>query len=885
MTESRWRGRFTASIDGMALTPDRLYATIKADNALFIIDRATGKILKQISIDSPRDVKVSGGHLVLQSGNKIVRLSLEGEAESTLVDEGILQDPRALAIDPAGGFFSSGANGQVALFDSAGKSLARIGKAGGAPATGQYEPSCFGAIVSMTVGPKGDSLWVQDIATGFPRTTRWSLEGQLKQEWFTPKLELHSHRINPARPNELLATRNAFADLPGIRAYTIDWANKTWKPGWWYTNTWAEIFACTDVYLGYEHGGNPLTKPRGGNATWPIFQYSGNGFVSHGDKSYFINEGGNEDGAIYQYSAGHKPRPVALVGYHHVSKLPDGTFKGSYDQGANEWMTWADRNGDATMSADEIIHSPGVPALKNVVRVGSGRLDPDLTLHLQLLTRDGSVLRNLYAVLTPKEILPAGVPVYDWSMVKMPYALEIPTFAGGDGVKQVRMIGLPVPIEADDGLYAMISPEPAKDIELPGIDGAGWWASRNWRDKLAKFDKQTGKLLWAVGRRAPGIAQPGEMYHPSAVSGKLGDAVFVADTLGPVWVWHEDGLYIAHLFKDHHAGDRGVPVDQEMYGEIQETYVFKHPQTGKLYHIGAGTETRIHEITLPAIQRLAGATITLDDAQAKAAVAWDPDGVAPGDKPSYSAYPTDATVKIDGALDGREGWHVLPDKSKRPTMLVLLDGQRLASVQVMYDAQNLYLAYTVNHASGPANVGSELPYAPFVSGAYVDFSIARDWTQPQRRDVRDGDLRVILAHISNEPGGATDFNQGYWQKKADGTNPFTITSPAASVSFAQIMPVAGLTVAYSVKPKNAKSGSIEYTVEVAVPLKSVGLDNVRGKTIGFDASVGIANDAGDQRDRAAHWAGLSEGRVVDRPGSAELLPRTWGTLHFLPAAE
>jgi hypothetical protein len=63
-------------------------------------------------------------------------------------------------------------------------------------------------------------------------------------------------------------------------------------------------------------------------------------------------------------------RPVALVGYHHVEKLPDGTFRGSYDQGPNQWMTWADRNGDGRMSADEIIH---------VYIKGAERLRPDLS--------------------------------------------------------------------------------------------------------------------------------------------------------------------------------------------------------------------------------------------------------------------------------------------------------------------------------------------------------------------------------------------------------------------------------------------------------------------------------------------------------------------------
>ena len=89
-------------------------------------------------------------------------------------------------------------------------------------------------------------------------------------------------------------------------------------------------------------------------------------------------------------------------------------------------------------------------------------------------------------------------------------------------------------------------------------------------------------------------------------------------------------------------------------------------------------------------------------------------------------------------------------------------------------------------------------------------------------------------------------------------------------------------MAYKVGAKDSKTGWVSYTVEVAVPLASLGIGNAAGKTIGFDASVGIANESGDRRERAAHWAGLSEGVVVDRPGSARLLPDTWGTLTFAP---
>ncbi len=423
---------------------------------------------------------------------------------------------------------------------------------------------------------------------------------------------------------------------------------------------------------------------------------------------------------------------------------------------------------------------------------------------------------------------------------------QSPDFTGGDGIKEVGRVHMPIPQRAADALYAVVSPECVQKLDLPGIDGSGWWASRNWRKKLTKFDAKTGELWWAVGRRASAVAEPGQMYHPMSVSGISGDLIFVPDTLGPLWVWHRDGLFLGHLFKDHQAGEQDLPIDQESYGEIQSTFVFTHPQTGQAYHIGCGNETRVHALIPPVVQRLASQPIILTPEQARSAKPWDPDGLAPTEKPTYTVAPApgDAIagsykVKVNGALDGREGWG-------RP-QLVLLDGQRLAEFRAMYDAENLYLAYTVSHPAGPANSGSELPYAPFVSGAYVDFSIAPDWSKPQRREVREGDVRVIVAQVRNGAAAESQFTQGFWQKKAGGTNPQTIASPAAKVHFDHIGAVPGLQVAYKVKPKDEKTGNIQYTVEIAVPLASLGLRDVAGKSIGFDASVGIANPAGDQR--------------------------------------
>ena len=132
-------------------------------------------------------------------------------------------------------------------------------------------------------------------------------------------------------------------------------------------------------------------------------------------------------------------------------------------------------------------------------------------------------------------------------------------------------------------------------------------------------------------------------------------------------------------------------------------------------------------------------------------------------------------------------------------------------------------------------------------------------------------MRVILARITGD--APADYQMAFWPVRKNGKNPQTISSPAATRSFADIGPLPGLKFAYHL-------GADGYTLEAAVPLKSLELDPHRNPLVGFDASVGFPDAGGRVRSRAAHWAGQSEAAVVDRPGSAALLPSTWGTLVF-----
>lgn len=885
-SETHWHGRWTAFLDGMAITDDAIYASVKADDTVFIVDRATGAIRKQISVPAPCGLAVSGERLLVVSQDKILRFGLDGQPGGAVVGTGALKAPYALTVDTdgtmyvgdsgeSGGFGPRSSTGsrQVCVFSKTGSLLRRIGKPGGTPQQGRFDPDGLGVITGLCIGPDEDgrsALWAQDVATGFFRTSRWSLEGKLERQWFGRRLSLFSDSINPAHPDELIYTSNAFSDEPGITAYHLDWTNRTWRPAWHYDERWSDMFQ-KDVYQSFTHPGNRLNSAMGADAVWPTFDYSSRNFVTYQGHDYFMNQTSNGDGAIFLYGPGHKPTPVALVGKHRVVD-EGGKLQSFYDQGPNNWFTWADRNGDGRMQSDELIVTKDPPIMGQTPRVSECRLDSHLNVTMMRYIKEGGKLRQVYSQLPLKELLPSGVPVYDWSQLRDLMTPQVPDFLGGDGLKTSRAYNMQIPEEADGAYYTLIQPNPVQKLVLPGIDGKGWWASRNWRTKVARFDKATGRCLWAVGRRTSGRAEPGEMYHPCWLAGVAGSMVFVTDTLGPTWVWNSDGLYVGHLGNDYNSG---VEDDQTLYGEIQATGIYTDPSTGKIYAIANDTGAHIHEVTLPKLLPIKGGAVTLTADEAAKVAPWDPDGTVPLQHPEYRAFAVDHPMKIDGSMND---WSLGGGKPPIPYMTVMMDDHRLATVQVTYDRNNLYLAYQVTAPGGAANSGSELPYAPFVSGAYVDFTVAPHWNGP-RSDTADGDVRVILARVKG-PNGTQDFQQGFWQQEAGGENPRTITSPAAQAHFDQIAPVAGLKMAYQIGATDPKTGATAYKAEVSVPLASLGIASPAGKTIGFDVSVGVANAAGDRRERAAHWGGLSEGVVVDRPGSARLLPDTWGTLTF-----
>jgi hypothetical protein len=622
----RWKGRWQAELDGMAITTNRIFASMALDDKLFILNREDGAILQQVTIPSPRGLAIQGDRLLVVSSNTVLKLTFDGAVVSELIHGAPLEDPYALTIEPNGTFYVSDGGAQrldpdavtgnhrVHVFGTNGTYLRSIGAPGGSPRSGAINRQAFGDIRSICFGPD-KKLWVNENITGFQRTSRWNTNGTLEREWFQRTLTHSADLVTPGNSNELIYARGAFNDYPALTAHSVNWSDGTWAPAWSYAEPFADMFQ-EDVYLSNDHY-HPLQDLSPG-LRHPVFHYEMSEVISYNGRKYFINSDGNGDGAVLTFSETNRPKPVALVGYHRVDLITNRIVS-YYDNGPNQWFTWADTDGNARMALGECTVTTTSSKLALSSRIYMARLEPDLGIRMLRPIGNGITAES---ILPLKQLLPNGAPVYDWSMLQDVALRQIPSFEGGDGTNHVARVGLvDIPLNVGGAAYTILDPEPAQPLDLPSLDH--FWADRNWRKRIAKFDSATGKFLWAAGRRAPARAVNGEMYNVFGLSYSH-DSLFAMDVLGMAWLWSKDGLYLGRLLNDAEPDQTwdAYAIHAEVQGAAT---LFTNALTGKLYMIVNDTGANVYEVTLPKIQAIAPAQVVLSSANAAAARAWDPD--------------------------------------------------------------------------------------------------------------------------------------------------------------------------------------------------------------------------------------------------------------------
>ena len=686
--DGRWKGRWTTDVRGLALHAGRLYVPVFHDDKLAIVDTADGKLLGMADVASPRGVAAFGDGMFLLSGKKLLKLDRDGKPLATVIEAG-LEDPSGLAIDADGNFYVSdrGAAQQVKVFSPAGRLIRTIGIAGGRPRNGLYNPKGLLDPRGLCVGP-GGTLWVTEAAEDFQRVSVWDARtGELRKEFFNTRISSGQGRIDVAR-SEMVFSHGPFADVPGLAAYKIDLARGTWYPSWSRLMP-QSLMQQEDVFLGNTHIYGQLATTFGGRH--PYLAYTDGTLTADNGRLYAF---GGEFSVWLLDPQTLEPKLAAFVYTHRRHKTQDGRFEGDYDQGPNNWLAWSDLNGDGRMAAGECVFTENHPLMEKCSRLFAWQLQKDLSI-LMVCVENAKPLKWHVRRLPARQVLPSGVPVYDWADLQDVVTLDVPDFKGGDGWKDPVMGAYLSGLDsAGDSIFTLAEAIAPVPIKLGGIDGDGWWASRNWRRSPMKFDAATGKPAWLkLGRRAPGKARPGQMYFPNGICATIDGFVFVPDFIAQMHVWTDTGLYVGKVY--HDPNDRIMDANS-IFIELVGAYAYKID--GKVYTCTGDHGVSVHEIALPKLVAVEAGTITVTPELAAAARPWDPDGPPPGKKPVYVARAiceqdpqqkkmvNTRTIEIDGKLDDWAGVQAAE---------IMLEGKPVATLRTVFDAENLYLAYDV----------------------------------------------------------------------------------------------------------------------------------------------------------------------------------------------
>ena len=496
----RWKARWTSDVRGLTVRGNRLYVPMKLDDKLFVVDTEKGNIVATWPIPSPRGVATRGGDLFVLSGRQLLRLDGNGHTSATIVDG--LDEPSGLALDDAGNFYVSdaGVSQQVKVFSSEGRLLRTIGIKGGRPRNGRYNARGLLDPHGLCVAPNGD-LWVASPAEDFQRVSVWnSRTGELKREFFNTRISADQGRLSPDR-KQMLFVNDVYSDAPGVTAYDIDLDKGTWYPAW-HQDLTIEQMRQPEVFRGHDHVYDQQLLVTFDKQV-PYLSFAGGMIRGHNGKTYLY--GGDFSIWLFDQETA-TPKLAALVYTHRVHRSSDGRYRGDYDQGPNNWLAWSDLNGDGKMSADEVRFTENLPAMEKTSRLFGWELQPDLSILMLCPINQGRDMPLKWAVrrLAPRQVKPDGVPIYNWSDLTELAILQVPSSLGGDGGWKGGTQTYLQEISSSGGRWNVFS-EPilagGLNLHLPGIDGDGWWASRNWRNSPMQFDA-TGKPAWLkLGRR------------------------------------------------------------------------------------------------------------------------------------------------------------------------------------------------------------------------------------------------------------------------------------------------------------------------------------------------------------------------------------------------
>ncbi|HUW30967.1 MAG TPA: hypothetical protein VM223_05090, partial [Planctomycetota bacterium] len=778
---------------------------------------ADGKLLNQIPIASPRGIEFNAkGELLAISGKQVVKVDVETGKTTPVISAG-LEDPADLCFDAAGSIYvSDGGKAQQVKVFRADGKFIRAIGKGGPRVAGAYDPTCMANPRGIDVDSRGQ-LWVAEHDYQPKRASWWSAaDGTFIGEIMGPARYGGGGWLDP---------ENKTSFFYGGMEFALDWGD------------------AADAGLTVRKNGQEGERkiPPGGNTTWTLKNIIWRGSklpagaperpIYCNGRRFIVTDPGHHNGPIAmitEYRDG-PAVPLAMAGPASAWPLLDTPefIKALGVDLTGKGFIWVDKNGDADADPSEVQLGPNLQAAYFTSYIGD-----DLTLNFNTIELPANGFDQ------------NGVPEYRFDKIvqrePMPVSGTYSTALLPDG----SMFGVtgPIMIQNPDGTVRWTYPE----------DYLGVHASH--RAPRPKQGECSGSLTY-IG-------------HAEA-DGNIGLLIGAVSNFGYYTLFTDDGLHAGRLFDDYRNGvpgwhtdtaERGMEVGGFSLGGEHFSGSFTRTADGKYYVVAGHNHSSIVEVQgLETLQR-ARFTLTVTPKDAVACETWLRRRAIQQQRQEPPKFIRAARLDrpaIDGDLAEWQNIDSAPISD-------------VASARIAWNANSLLLAFQVKDDSPMLNTGGD-PKMLFKTGDSVDLQIGTDpAAPPQRMEPVPGDLRLLITWSGGKPLGVL------YRHRVPGTtrdNANLFSSPSRTEQVDVITVLTDLQAAM-------KIGGGAYTLEAAIPLKTLGLAPSPGLRRKADLGVLRGDPKGEETRERLYWANPATAIINDIPSEIMLCPAAWGTVEF-----
>lgn len=801
----------------IALAGDLIYGSLRHENKVVAMNWKTGEKHSEFHIPKPAGLTVTpDGMLWVASDNSLLKVDPSNGKQYPIKTN--LDAPYGVDSDKAGHIYVSenGTTQQVKIYSSNGELLNTIGKRGGRPLIGHYDPSGILMPANMTIAPDGN-LWVPEVDNSPRRISVWST--------MTGKLQ---------------------ADLQGPGAYAVDGEADVQRPNW--VNTHKTLYE-----VDYKTGQSKTVATLIRRATDKL-QFATDhqdrrlNFRHVNGRSYLVHCG---RGSIYVFLFDEKTlsaRPVALIANTPGNKplldvaVNDFPVKDQakvaqlYKQGM---LIWTDRNGDSEVQVDEMVSAmppDGLPSM-----YWGPWVDDDLSIWTGTQFHKGAIYR-----IPVESWLDDGTPCYP-----APDTLKAMfNVIGKDRVMNV--------MPTLDRNSVLVIEQTAKRND----------ASDAAFEAVSRYDL-SGNRLWAYRQTWTHFGLESPLFKPGYVIGAMKfigqfqldnqvELMGVNGYFGQFNLLTADGLWVGALGRDNRYSPSGS--DKTYQCENFSGFIFRNKDDGQYYLIAGETDTRVSRITGLEHVKTGSMSLQITDDDYQRSLAATQTDAQESSQETPRSMPI---VRIENPV-------MQPDMKHWPMDQAVLhksDESRQAKMLLGYDDHQLYAVFDVTDASPMQNAGGD-PAMLFKTGDSVNLYLGTDLNaDASRQKPVAGDTRLLITMDQDKP--VVVMYQTI-ASKGSTPQPRRFSSSTGSITFERVVTLQTVKV-------NTYRRDNGYTLVAAIPIEVLGMKLKPGMKLRGDMGVLYSNPGGSSTTMRSMFFNPHTQITQDIPSEARLEPAYWGT--------